>query len=161
MNKSKCVFMSFYLLYTNHMLFWILQSMFLSIIFILVVHHLIHFFKTTLTIPKMKDLVNAPTQKYDNMYNIIGNSQSNSLSSSLPSLTSTGGDSSSFLSSLPSLTSTGGDSSSFLPSLSSSSSTGDSSSFLPSLSSSSTTGDSSSFLMKNELKHFLKTQLKR
>ena len=92
----------------------------------------------------MKDLVNAPTQKYDNMYNIIGNSQSNSLSSSLPSLTSTGGDSSSFL-----------------PSLSSSSSTGDSSSFLPSLSSSSTTGDSSSFLMKNELKHFLKTQLKR
>lgn len=58
------------------MLFWILQSMILSIIFILVVHHLIHFFKTTLTIPKMKDLVNAPTQKYDNMYNIIGNSNS-------------------------------------------------------------------------------------
>ena len=157
--------MSFYLLYTNHMLFWILQSMFLSIIFILVVHHLIHFFKTTLTIPKMKDLVNAPTQKYDNMYNIIGNSQSNSLSSlpslpSLPSSSSTGGDSSSFLPSFASSSSTG-DSSSFLPSLASSSSTGDSSSFLPSLASSSSTVDSSSFLMKNELKHFLKTQLKR
>lgn len=161
MNKSKCVFMSFYLLYTNHMLFWILQSMFLSIIFILVVHHLIHFFKTTLTIPKMKDLVNAPTQKYDNMYNIIGNSQSTSLSS-LPSLTS--------------LTSTSShDASSFLPSSASSSSTSDafagSSSFLPSSASSassssssysaSTGGDPSSFVMKNELKHFLKTQLKR
>ena len=152
MNKSKCVFMSFYLLYTNHMLFWILQSMFLSIIFILVVHHLIHFFKTTLTIPKMKDLVNAPTQKYDNIYNIIGNSQSTSLSS-LPSLTS--------------LTSTSShDASSFLPS----SSSHDASSFLPSSASSassssssysSSTGDPSSFLMKNELKHFLKTQLKR
>ena len=163
MNKSKCVFMSFYLLYTNHMLFWILQSMFLSIIFILVVHHLIHFFKTTLTIPKMKDLVNAPTQKYDNMYNIIGNSQSTSLSSlpslssSLPSLSS----SLPSLASLPSSSSTGDDSSSFLPSFASSSSTGgDSSSFLPSLASSSSTVDSSSFLMKNELKHFLKTQLK-
>ena len=109
------------------MLFWILQSMLLSIIFILVVHHLIHFFKTTLTIPKMKDLVNAPIQKYDNMYNIIGNSQSSSLSS-----------------------------------FTSSSTIGDSSSFLPSASSSSSSiGDSSSFLMKNELKHFLKTQLKR
>jgi hypothetical protein len=148
MNQSKCVFMSFYLLYTNHMLFWILQSMFLSIIFILVIHHLIHFFKTTLTIPKMKDLVNSPIQKYDNMYNIIGNSQSTSLSS-LPSLPS-----------FPSPSSTG-DSSSFLPSLASPSSTGDSSSFLPSLASSSSTVDSSSFLMKNELKHFLKTQLKR
>ena len=126
--------------------------MFLSIIFILVVHHLIHFFKTTLTIPKMKDLVNAPTQKYDNIYNIIGNSQSTSLSS-LPSLTS--------------LTSTSShDASSFLPS----SSSHDASSFLPSSASSassssssysSSTGDPSSFLMKNELKHFLKTQLKR
>ena len=138
MNKSKCVFMSFYLLYTNHMLFWILQSMILSIIFILVVHHLIHFFKTTLTIPKMKDLVNAPTQKYDNMYNIIANSQSSTLSSSSISEVS------------PISLS---DVASFLPS----SSTDTSSSFLPS---SSNFSNASSFGMKNELKHFLKTQLK-
>jgi hypothetical protein len=105
----------------------------------------------------MKDLVNAPIQKYDNMYNIIGNSQSSSLSSFTSS--STIGDSSSFLpSASSSSSSTIGDSSSFLPS----SSIGDSSSFLPSASSSSSSiGDSSSFLMKNELKHFLKTQLKR
>ena len=162
MNKSKWVFMSFYLLYSNHMLIWILQSMFLSIIFILVVHHLIHFFKTTLTIPKMKDLVNAPTQKYDNMYNIIGNSQSTSLSSlpSLASLTSTSShDASSFLPSSASASSSStsdafAGSSSFLPS--SASASASSSSY-----SASTGGDPSSFLMKNELKHFLKTQLKR
>ena len=138
MNKSKCVFMSFYLLYTNHMLFWILQSVILSIIFILLIHHLIHFFKTTLTIPKMKDLVNAPTQKYDNMYNIIANSQSSTLSSSSISEVS------------PISLS---DVASFLPS----SSTDTSSSFLPS---SSNFSNASSFGMKNELKHFLKTQLK-
>jgi len=63
--------MSFYLLYTNNMIFLILQTTILSIIFILLIHHLIDFFKSTLTIPKMKDLVNAPTQKYDNIYNII------------------------------------------------------------------------------------------
>jgi hypothetical protein len=36
--------------------------------------YLIHFFKSTLTVPKIKDLVNTPTQKYENMINIIKNS---------------------------------------------------------------------------------------
>lgn len=31
------------------------------------------FLKSMLTIPKIKDLVNIPTQKYENMYNIINN----------------------------------------------------------------------------------------
>jgi predicted flavoprotein YhiN len=35
------------------------------------VHHLLVFFKNTLTIPKIKDLVNAPMQKYEDMYSII------------------------------------------------------------------------------------------
>ena len=43
----------------------------ISIILIILVHHLINFFKSTLTVPKIKDLVNTPTQKYENMYNII------------------------------------------------------------------------------------------
>jgi hypothetical protein len=34
---------------------------------------LINFFKSTLTVPKIKDLVNTPTQKYENMYSIIKN----------------------------------------------------------------------------------------
>jgi hypothetical protein len=63
------------------MLSWIIQITIVSIILIFLVHHLINFFKSTLTVPKIKDLVNSPTQKYENMYNIIkNNSNSNSLS---------------------------------------------------------------------------------
>ena len=63
------------------MLSWIIQITIVSIILIFLVHHLINFFKSTLTVPKIKDLVNTPTQKYENMYNIIkNNSSSNSLS---------------------------------------------------------------------------------
>lgn len=43
----------------------------ISIIFIFVIHYLINFLKSTLTVPKLKDLVNAPPLKYENMYNII------------------------------------------------------------------------------------------
>jgi hypothetical protein len=53
------------------MLYWTIQFTIISIILIFLVHHLIHFFKSTLTVPKIKDLVNTPTQKYENMYNII------------------------------------------------------------------------------------------
>ena len=31
------------------------------------------FFKTTLTVPKIKDLVNSPNQKYQNIYDTISN----------------------------------------------------------------------------------------
>jgi len=60
------------------MLFWVIQITVISIILIFLVHHLIHFFKSTLTVPKIKDLVNTPTQKYENMINIIKNSSTNS-----------------------------------------------------------------------------------
>jgi len=55
------------------MLFWTIQITVVSLILIFLVHHLINFFKSTLTVPKIKDLVNTPTQKYENMYNIIKN----------------------------------------------------------------------------------------
>jgi hypothetical protein len=55
------------------MLSWIVQITIISIVLIFLVHHLINFFKSTLTVPKIKDLVNVPTQKYENMYNIINN----------------------------------------------------------------------------------------
>jgi hypothetical protein len=58
------------------MLFWIFQTSILSIILIFLVHYLINFFKSTLTVPKIKDLVNSPTKKYENIYNIIGNKTS-------------------------------------------------------------------------------------
>jgi len=55
------------------MLSWIIQITIISIISIILVHHLFDFLKKTLTIPKTKDLVNSPSQKYENMYNIISN----------------------------------------------------------------------------------------
>jgi hypothetical protein len=62
------------------MLIWTLQTTTISIIMIFLVHHLIIFFKTTLTVPKIKDLVNAPTKKYENIYNTIGLSKNIKLS---------------------------------------------------------------------------------
>jgi hypothetical protein len=59
------------------MLSWIIQITLISIILIFLVHHLINFFKSTLTVPKIKDLVNTPIQKYENIYNIINNNRQN------------------------------------------------------------------------------------
>jgi hypothetical protein len=53
------------------MLTWIIQFSIISIIFIFMVHHILLFFKSTLTIPKIKDLVNSPNQKYQNIYDTI------------------------------------------------------------------------------------------
>jgi hypothetical protein len=53
------------------MLSWILQITIISIILIFLVHHLIQFFRDTLTVPKIKDLVNAPAQKYENMFSAM------------------------------------------------------------------------------------------
>jgi hypothetical protein len=66
------------------MLSWIIQISIISIIFIFLVHHLLLFFKSTLTVPKIKDLVNSPTQKYQNIFNIISNNSGNSGNSMNP-----------------------------------------------------------------------------
>lgn len=59
------------------MLSWIIQVTIISIILIFLVHHLINFFKSTLTVPKIKDLVNNPIKNYENIYNIINNREKN------------------------------------------------------------------------------------
>jgi len=59
------------------MLLWIIQISIISVIFIFLVHNLIGFFTSTLTVPKIKDLVTTPTQKYENMFNIMSASKSN------------------------------------------------------------------------------------
>ena len=61
------------------MLSWILQITIISVIFIILVHHLFQFLKNTLTVPKIKDLVNIPTEKYENMYRTI-NKETKSIS---------------------------------------------------------------------------------
>jgi len=60
------------------MLSWIIQITIISIILIFLVHYLFNFFKETLTVPKIKDLVNVPNKKYENMFNIISKSSENS-----------------------------------------------------------------------------------
>jgi hypothetical protein len=55
------------------MLSWIIQISIISIIFIFLVHHLLCFFKSTLTVPKIKDLVNSPAKKYQHIFDTISN----------------------------------------------------------------------------------------
>ena len=66
------------------MLFWTVQTIIISIIFIFLVHHLITYFKQILTVPRTKDLVNSPVQKYNDMFKIISNGDTSLSSSSSP-----------------------------------------------------------------------------
>jgi hypothetical protein len=59
------------------MLVWILEISIISIIFIFLVHHLLCFFKSTLTVPKLKDLVNSPAKKYQDIFDTITNTNTN------------------------------------------------------------------------------------
>jgi hypothetical protein len=53
------------------MLLFILKWAILSFILIVLIHYLYSFFKTTLTIPKVRDLVNKPTERYNEMIDTI------------------------------------------------------------------------------------------
>ena len=44
---------------------------FISLLLIVLVHYLYSFFKNTLTIPKMRDLVNKPIERYNEIYTTI------------------------------------------------------------------------------------------
>lgn len=50
------------------MFLWILKQIILSLIIIILIHYLYVFFKTNLTVPKIKDLVNRPVKKYKEIY---------------------------------------------------------------------------------------------
>lgn len=49
------------------MFIWTIQMILVSVILIFLVHHIINFLKSTLTVPKIKDLVHSPLQKYENI----------------------------------------------------------------------------------------------
>ena len=53
------------------MWYWIIKVSILSLIFIFLLHYLYSFFISTLTIPKVKDLVTLPQQKYDELFNSL------------------------------------------------------------------------------------------
>ena len=58
------------------MWYWIFKVSILSLIFIFLLHYLYSFFISTLTIPKVKDLVILPQQKYDELFNSLEQNKS-------------------------------------------------------------------------------------
>ena len=57
------------------MFFWILKQIVISLVLILLIHYLYFFFKTNLTEPKVKDLVNKPKKEYQEIYKTIEKSE--------------------------------------------------------------------------------------
>jgi len=55
------------------MLFFILKWIFISLLLIVLLHYLYTFFKSTLTVPKVRDLVNKPTLRYNEILDTIKN----------------------------------------------------------------------------------------
>jgi type II secretory pathway component PulC len=53
------------------MLPWIIQMSIISLVLIILVHYLFTFFKTNLTIPKVKDLVNKPQKQYEILFDTM------------------------------------------------------------------------------------------
>ncbi len=50
---------------------WIIKVTMISLLLIFLLHYLYSFFKTMLTSPKLKDLVNKPQEKYNTIYNSL------------------------------------------------------------------------------------------
>jgi hypothetical protein len=64
---------------------WFIQNIIFSISLIVIIHYLYLYFETTLTAPKVKDLIHCPKQKYKSLFDTINknldktHSQSNNL----------------------------------------------------------------------------------
>ena len=71
------------------MLNWIIQITILSLFSVVLLHYIIDYLKDVMTIPKIKDLVENPSKKYKNMYNIINRNIHHSSTTSSSSTSST------------------------------------------------------------------------
>jgi hypothetical protein len=85
------------------MLGWAIQVTAVSLCFIAVIHYLYIFFKTTLTVPKVKDLVNRPQQQYDELFKGIEGARGVRNPINATSETQQGGSMTTSISSLPPL----------------------------------------------------------
>ena len=63
------------------MLYWTLQWIIISLVLIMLIHYLYSFFKNTLTVPKVKDLVNKPTERYNEILETIKTSKPKAVAS--------------------------------------------------------------------------------
>ena len=50
------------------MLLWIFQQIVISLVVIVLIHSIYRFLQNNLTTPKVRDLVNKPTKKYEEIY---------------------------------------------------------------------------------------------
>lgn len=57
------------------MWYWVIKVSTLSFIFIFLLHYLYSFFVSTLTVPKVKDLVTLPQEKYNEMFHSLQKQQ--------------------------------------------------------------------------------------
>jgi hypothetical protein len=57
------------------MLFHTIKAICISLLLIVLIHYLYFFLKDTLTVPKIKDLVNKPAKRYDEMFEIMTNNR--------------------------------------------------------------------------------------
>ncbi len=55
------------------MLLWSIKISIISLLFIVLIHNIITFLKSTLTVPKIKDLVNTSPIKYQKMFDTLNN----------------------------------------------------------------------------------------
>lgn len=66
------------------MLWFVIRQLLLSLILIAIVHYIYEFFKNNLTEPKIKDLVNKPKVKYEQIYkNVSSNIEQQESSSDM------------------------------------------------------------------------------
>ena len=58
----------------NIMIFWIIQCIIISLTLIAILHYLYTFLIDTLTVPKLRDFVNKPAERYNEIL-VSGNKQ--------------------------------------------------------------------------------------
>ena len=56
---------------------WFIQNIIFSISLIVIIHYLYLYFETTLTAPKVKDLIHCPKQKYKSLFDTINKNLDN------------------------------------------------------------------------------------
>ena len=59
---------------------WLIQNILFSITLIVVIHYLYLYFETTLTAPKVKDLIHCPKEKYKSLFDTINKNLDNRVS---------------------------------------------------------------------------------
>lgn len=69
---------------------WLVQNIVFSISLIVIIHYLYIYFETTLTAPKVKDLIHCPKQKYKSLFDTIHKNLDNTKSSSSSSSAASG-----------------------------------------------------------------------